>query len=236
MIKLLSRILFILLMFIAQYNLAQQPSIVEESNGKEDKIKKIIAQLDTRTTFINTNSVHIWGGLIGVEIDKKHQYSFGLYSTINKPQEIYFTNSIGRRFREVGIFNIQYLSLGYQLTFFDKKNVLMSVPLEAGFGLGRATVQLTWLDNNVINKYEVTKYSKYIPIQAGYEVEWKFLKWLSLRAQTGYRQTVLTKTLNGKDSNINYSGFYYSYGLRIYFGKLYRAIQSKNIEKKSNEQ
>ena len=68
----------------------------------------------------------------------------------------------------------------------------MSVPLEAGFGLGRATVQLTWLDNNVINKYEVTKYSKYIPIQAGYEVEWKFLKWLSLRAQTGYRQTVLT--------------------------------------------
>lgn len=224
-----------LLIVITQNVMAQQPTIIEESNGKDDKIKKIVAQLDTRSTFINTNPVSIWGGLLGLEVDKKHQYSIGLYSSFNKPEEFYFTNSIGRRFHEFGVFNIQYLSLGYQLTFFDKHNVLMSIPFEAGFGLGRATVKLSWLDNNILNNYETTKFSKYVPIQVGYEIEWKLIKWLSLRAQTGYRETVLTKTLNGKESNINYSGFYYSYGLRIYFGKLYRAIQSKKREKKANE-
>lgn len=222
-------------MSISKNTFAQNTSIVEESVEKKDKIKRFIAQLDTRSTFIKTNPVSIWGGLIGVEFDKKHQYSLGLYTTFNKAQEVFYTNSIGRRFQKIGLFNIQYLSLGYQYTFFDKHNVLMSVPLEAGFGLGTAKVTINWLDNNILNKYTVTKFSKYVPLQVGYEIEWKTLKWLSIRAQTGYRATVLTNLLNSEDLDINYSGFYYSYGLRIYFGKLYRAIQSRKREKNAKE-
>ena len=187
---------------------------------------KFVFQIDIRNSFIRNNSDYqkmIYGCWAGLDYAKKHIYSLGLYTTNNPftPLSIIYKHaSTGAVIKQYYNFEMYFASLGYQYVFFNKHKVLMSIPLEVGFGLGRAYVERHWFDNSVENSYAIALYSKFIPVQLGYTLEWKATPWFGVNAQIGYRKSLFTDLLND-NKNINYDGIYYTYGIRLYFGRIY---------------
>jgi hypothetical protein len=161
-----------------------------------------------------------------------------LYTTdspLDPLQVKYYYASTGAVVKQRYDFQLYFASLGYQYIYFNKYRIQMSCPIEIGYGVGRAYVDRYWLDNGNLNNYEVSLYAKFVPLQAGYAVEWKTTRWFGVNAQIGYRKTLFTDLLND-NQNINYDGLYYSYGVRVYFGKIFedgKNIIAKKKEKKS---
>lgn len=198
---------------------------------------KFVFQIDVRNSFIADNSAYkkmIYGFWAGLDYSKKHIYTFGLYTTNNpfKPLDIIYKKaSTGAIIKQYYNFELYFASLGYQYIYFNKYNIKMSCPIEIGFGLGRAYVERHWIDNDKLNSYEVSLYAKFIPVQIGYAIEWKATRWFGLNSQIGYRKSLFTDLLND-NQNIDYDGLYYTYGIRLYFGKIFKDGKSYYQKKK----
>ena len=221
----------IISIYIFSHGWAQTDSIATIAKTKP----KFVFQIDIRNTFIKDNSNYkklIYGFRFGLDYSRKHIYTFGLYTT-NNPFEplsvIYRTSATGQIITQNYNFEMYFASLGYQYVFFNKHKILMSCPVEAGFGLGRAYVERHWLDNGNPNTYSVELYSKFVPVQVGYALEWKPLPWFALTSQVGYRKSFLTDLLND-NKNINYDGVYYTFGIRAYLSRIIK--DSKGLIKK----
>lgn len=209
--------------------------------GQNDTLKlinnskpRIVFQIDVRNTFIQDNSNYkklVYGFWVGLDYSKKHIYTLGLYTTNNpfEPLSVkYLLGTSNQVIKQYYNFEMYFASLGYQYIFFNKYHVQMSCPIEAGFGLGRAYVERHWFDNGNPMEYDVTLFSKFVPVQLGYAIEWKATPWFGLNSQIGYRKSLFTNLLND-NQNINYDGLYYTYGFRLYFGRIIK--DSKNLLK-----
>ena len=165
----------------------------------------------------------IYGFWAGLDYSKKHIYSLGFYTTNNPFQPLnvnYKRATTGAIITQYSNFELYFASLAYQYIFLNRYRLLMSFPVEAGFGLGRAYVERHWIDNGQENTYAIALYAKFIPVQLGYALEWKATPWFGLNAQIGYRISMFTDQLND-NQNINYDGMYYTYGLRLFFGRIF---------------
>ena len=177
----------------------------------------------------------IYGFWAGLDYSKKHIYSLGFYTTNNpfQPLDItYKKASTGAIITQYYNFELYFSSLAYQYIFLNRYRLLMSFPVEAGFGLGRAYVERHWIDNGQENTYAIALYAQFIPVQLGYALEWKATPWFGLNAQIGYRISMFTDQLND-NQNINYDGMYYTYGLRLFFGRIFS--DTKKRVKKSKD-
>lgn len=183
------------------------------------KIRPWIA-IDQRNSWIrNTKGlqripVTINGLQLGVILKEKHTVGLGFYSmngTSQKPVKI----SDGNNKITYQELLLKYTMLNYQYVIVDTRFFELGVPLEVGIGhyvynlRDSSQTALLWREEGPVKL-----------TGGGVTMVVKPLKWIGLRGMAGYRIVAFNKR-----TNLNFNGFYYSYGIWIDLRQIYRDIK-----------
>jgi hypothetical protein len=113
--------------------------------------------------------------------------------------------------------NMGYVTLFYQYLLLDRRYIEIGVPLEIGAGNYHTTVTDS-LGKNVRGFTDTLK-KGIVLFGGGLSIDFK-LKWIGFNVMGGYR------LVSGSEpSHVNFNGFFYSYGLQIYFGEILKSFK-----------
>lgn len=175
-----------------------------------------LLRLDDRTTFIRTDAVDIIGIQLGLQ---KKRWKFWLgYSYINghtksriitekgisqNPDLLSKTDTI------VVNVDLKFLSVSPEYVIIWKKYYELSAAIGVGIGVSE-------IDRKTVSGVALLSgRTLFIPFEPALKLAIKPTRWVGLSASIGYRETL---SLN--NANLNYSGLFYSYGVRVYIGNV----------------
>lgn len=191
-----------------------------------------IGGFDTRNSFVRAErkvSVKLEGIKGGVQMYGKHEVALGFYSMINLPEKE-ITDELGDIYRLK--LNMSYVAILYKYILVNNKRWEVGFPLELGGGNYRTTASDT--SGKKYAPFHDTLRTGISVIGAGVDVSFKIFRWLGIDAMGGYR------IVGGKEpEGMNFNGPFYSVGVSIYFGQLYkmakfglkRRAYRRNVEK-----
>ncbi|HXB41760.1 MAG TPA: hypothetical protein VNZ49_14565 [Bacteroidia bacterium] len=178
------------------------------------KVKFLLA-IDTRNSFIHTDkkiAVNVNGFQIGMVYKDHHNIALGFYSVLNtQTKQIQGDNQ-----KKVNInLKIGYATLFYEYIFLDTKRWEIGIPIEIGHGNYHTTE--TDSAGKPVKGFADTTQKSISLLGVGLDATFKVWNWLGLNAMGGYRLAS-----GGNLNGVNFNGVFYSVGLHIYFGELYR--------------
>lgn len=176
--------------------------------------------LDNRNSFIKDAPVNVQGIQIGVILKERHTLGFGYY-TIRTSAKQNVTTKNEKNISANRTLSLNYLTLFYQYAFIDKRYFELDLPLE--LGLGGYDVKLT---DPATQRTIVDKKGGTIIIGGGVGITIKPLKWFGITGSAGYRNAL------DNNPNVNFSGFFYSYGVWVGLGRIYRDVRYCGIKRK----
>jgi hypothetical protein len=157
--------------------------------------------LDQRNSFIRKQAININGLQLGVLINDRHVFGFGGYTiTLNSKSQT--LTRIDKSGPVNPALNLNYGTFFYQYTIIDKRFWELDIQSELGFG----TYYYKFYDANTNNLVLQSKPRGFLVGGIGPLLAFKPTKWLGIIGMVGYRFT------SEKTANLNFSGFYYSYG------------------------
>jgi hypothetical protein len=214
---------FLLIFYIFSFNVSKG----NDSLKTKDK-PVFVVQIDRRNSFIRNNHVDINGLLFAFQYKHRHQIGLGFYclEPWKKPSVLTKQDTAGS-YQETIKFNLYYSSLNYNYTFFRRGIIEMGLPVEAGFGFAHVKVAIP-KDN-----FKASVHSFFIPVQIGYFLRLKVTRWFAINGSVGYRKLVLKKLVEKEGTNINYDGFYYHYGINIYFKNIIADLKKRKERRKA---
>lgn len=178
------------------------------------KVKMLLA-LDTRNSFVSSGkkvSVDVKGIQLGIVIDDHHNLAAGFYSVLGLPEKKVTDESNNQYTLKL---QMGYATLFYEYIFLDTKRWEIGVPLELGGGSYHTTATDT--AGKKYAPFKDTLQKGIALFGAGLDVSFKVFKWLGLNAMGGYRLVA-----GNEPQGINFNGAFYSVGVQIYFGQLYK--------------
>ncbi len=195
------------------------------------KVKFLLA-IDTRNSFIHTDkkiAVNVNGFQIGLVYKDHHNFALGFYSVLNTQSKQIQSDNLTK----VNInLKIGYTTLFYEYIFLDTKRWEIGIPVEIGHG----NYQTTETDSagKTVKSFADTTQKSINLFGAGLDVTFKVWTWLGVNAMGGYRLAS-----GGNLNGVNFNGVFYSVGMQIYFGQLYkmakfglkRRMYRNNVEK-----
>lgn len=188
-------------------------------NYRFKKVRPWLA-LDQRNSWIknekglNKVPVTINGLQAGVILKEKHTVGFGVYTISNtseKPKKLSDKNN-KVTYEEL---LLKYITLTYEYKIVNTRFFDLVLPLEVGLGRyvynlkDESQSQLLWREQGPV------KVSG-----GGVNIVLKPLKWVGISGMGGYRIVVFNKR-----TNLNFNGFYYSYGVWVDLRQIYRDIK-----------
>lgn len=188
-------------------------------NYRFKKVRPWLA-LDQRNSWIknekglNKVPVTINGLQAGVILKEKHTVGFGVYTinnTSEKPKKLSDKNN-KVTYEEL---LLKYITLTYEYKIVNTRFFDLVLPLEVGLGRyvynlkDESQSQLLWREQGPV------KVSG-----GGVNIVLKPLKWVGISGMGGYRIVVFNKR-----TNLNFNGFYYSYGVWVDLRQIYRDIK-----------
>lgn len=175
----------------------------------------MMAALDNRSSFVRTNqklSVNVGGLQAGMVYKDKHTMGIGFYAiTGTQSGEIVAEDQKQKINLKL---DMSYGTAFYEYNFLNTKRWEISVPAEIGAGSYRQLA--TDSVGNKVAGFDTTA-KAILLLGTGVKVSFRIFQWLGVGVMGGYR-------LVGGDEpkKINLNGFVYSYGIEIYFGRLYK--------------
>ena len=181
---------------------------------------RMILSLDTRSTIIDRRHVRINGAMAGIAFgEKKHKITAGYYwlgydaarRLINWHKNLSYSINLSYYTKT----DVQFLSVAYWYPVLKERKWTVYVPVE--FGMGQQTAQYRKLANDdALSRRNF----QFMPCQAGVYSEYRVTPWAGFDAQIGYRNAI-------SESNFrkHFAGIYYSYGISLYPGTIYRDIK-----------
>lgn len=176
--------------------------------------------LDQRNSWIKNEKgvkkipVTINGAQAGIILKEKHKIGFGFYTVNNtseKPKKLTDKNNT-ITYEELFL---KYITIAYEYNILNTRYFALDVPLEVGLGRyvynlkNESQIQLLWHEQGPV---KVTG--------GGINIILKPLKWIGISGMGGYRVVVFNKR-----TNLNFNGFYYSYGVWVDLRQIYRDIK-----------
>ena len=161
-------------------------------------------------------------------INQRFRYGLGIYrvATPFVPFESTKQSSISDADditeRELDMF---FVTPNFRYMFVHKKWVRASIEAAIGFGA---------VNFSIINETDssfVKKYGTFIPAGAGVELILIPYKYIGITGSIGYR-----KSLKTYDINADFDGMYYSYGISIYLGTIFKDLKYKAWKKEDAEE
>lgn len=182
---------------------------------------KITFRFDSKTSFISSSSVSIWGANLGLDFHKKLKTGLGyyfLYSDYKKRRIVSRENKPDTLLKAKLRFN--YGGIFFEYIFFSNKKWEMSFPLHFGFGISK--YQYT------IDGFTYQRDHRFMALyEANISAQYKIFYWLGVGGGIGYRLMLINN--NAMDDNFNAP--IYAVKVNIFFGDIYRKYFPKKEEK-----
>ncbi len=156
--------------------------------------------LDQRNSFIRNQAININGLQFGVLINDRHVFGFGGY-IITASSKAQIKTKTDKNIPTNRTLNMDYGTFFYQYTILDKR--FWEIDIQAEIGLG--TYDYKYYEINT-NKFLADRKAGLLVGGIGPLLAFKPTKWLGIIGMVGYRFT------SEKNTNLNFNGFYYSYG------------------------
>lgn len=185
-----------------------------------DKSWRAVAALDARRSFFRGVPVKINGFRLGAEYKGVHRFGIGFYALA---RNVVFSDipvqHPGATDTSLVVFNANYLSLFYDRVIYRNKRWEFALPLEISTGS--------------ISGYYEDSTGQFLPIRTelfnalsvGAQTKYFILSWLAPRIAIGYRFVFNTSP----EIKSGFNKPYYSFGLHISVGELYRWVKKNNI-------
>ncbi len=234
----MKKFFFCLLFFLCYKCLAQQDSLLTVLNDHLHLdslhlyVPKRVAfdfQFDNRTSFIQNMPISIQGFNPGVVINQKFRWGLGLYwvkapyQTFRSSKKSSVSSTEVATNREL---NMYFTTPSFRYIFLNAKWVQASVDLAVGFGIVDYLIKDQTNTNTLAHKEGL-----FIPSGAGVELVLIPIRWIGVAGSIGYR-----KSLKTYDINADFDGMYYSYGIKIFLGRIYKDLVFHRIKKHYNEE
>lgn len=171
--------------------------------------------LDARRSFFKGTPVKINGLRTGLEYKGVHRFGLGIYGLSKNAvfNNIQVDHPAATDTSRV-IFNVTYGSLFYERVFFKSPKWEFAIPTEFSAG----SISGSFEDTTGVFKPFVE--SPFSALSLGFQAKYYVFKWLAPNVSLGYRFTF--NTLPEVKGTFNRP--YYSFGVQILLGELYRAI------------
>ena len=176
------------------------------------------ASFDSRNSFINASKAHIWGVKIGVEFSEKLQGGIG-YNRHDKnlSKEIYFVDQAGLPNSAKAFLHLNYFSFYLRYAYYNNNKWKFSI-MPYQLGCGNSNYQYVENGNKIIIDRQLV-----VIYEPGISVSYKFLPWLGVGGDVGYR--FMLRNNYAIPENFN-SPIFSIYGI-IFWGELYKKIVHK---------
>lgn len=185
-----------------------------------NKKKSFFLSLDGKKSFINSVPQNFFGLQVGYTFNKRTNVFVGLYSTYYDRAYIKDnpTSKDGRIDSNTifGLNGLTYLNCGMEYYFYHKNKWRLALP--ASIGIGSALEK-----NYTKNKIITDRHNFTMPVEIVFYATYKLKWWVWLGAGVGTRVNVFAA---------RYSAPFYSYGVNIRFGEIYK--RSVKLVKKKN--
>ena len=175
--------------------------------------------IDNRNSFIRDKPVNFTGFQLGVIYKEYHTFGLGFYKMTEQSQKPRAAKDGNHTITES--LTLNYSTFFYQYVLVDKRFYEIDLPFE--IGLGR--YNLRYQDSLTKQVYKDFT-APIVPLGAGMQFIFKPVRWIGVSVTGGYRYVAK------KNVNINFNGFYYSYGVWVDLRQIYRDIKYYGFQKK----
>ena len=171
--------------------------------------------LDNRNSFVQASAVRIIGVNVGVvPRGKPYRLGLGAYTLRRSYSDLYTYSGKGknRKLKDTltPALDLTYFTPNFSYTFFNRRFIEFSIPVDVGLGRSRYTVT----DEN--GKVTTDDRGLFVPAEIGVGVLLKPTRWVGLSGAAGYR--VSLKEIDYKE---DFDGWYYSYRLNLFVGNIW---------------
>lgn len=183
-----------------------------------EKKWKFMLGLDARRSFFQGAPVKINGIRTGLEYKGVHRFGLGFYGLSKQAifTEIRVENPAATDTSQVK-FNVGFASLFYERVLFKSPKWEFAIP--AAFSGG--TISGSFQDST--GTFLPLVKSNFSALSFGFQTKYYIFSWLAPRVSIGYRLTFNTSP----EVKGAFNRPYYSFGLQLLLGELYRAVFKK---------
>lgn len=170
---------------------------------------RVFFALDNRNSFIRHTPVDFNGFQLGVIYRERHSFGFGLYGMIlgtRQPVKVKDDNRVVNQ-----QLRLNFAMLFYEFVLVSKRYYSIHLPLEAGIGSYRVT-----MEDSATHKIVRTVAGPVIPVGTGLQVILKPFRWIGLSGLGGFRY------VREQDVVLNFNGTFYAFGLWLDVRQAYR--------------
>jgi hypothetical protein len=202
------------------FSIQAQPTLDTIKDCLKQK-PQLFAKLDGRNSFIENSRAKIFGLKLGVTYGKRLSFGLGynqLYSRATAfDKKIYFIDSRGEPYPILARLHMYYFSVHAEYAFYQTKHWELSMPLQ--FGIGKSYYTYRFLGK----EFKRDEAFNFI-YEPAISIEYKFVKWIGLGADVGYRFMIASD----KDLNKSFTSPTYAFKLLIYYSEIFKSLFPKS--------
>jgi hypothetical protein len=208
---------FILFLLTTNSLFGQIDSLQQSEKTIVKQKPNFVINADFRQSFVKNSPITIYGAYAGLRFKNKHLFSLGYYTLTDSSKQKVRTQNQRQAAPTAppqqvsGEVSLWFVSLGYTRTIYNGKIFKIDIPIEIGMGEGSDGIY------DVDGKLLRLSYGNVFPLQAGVSTTIKLTRWFGVHLQAGNRE-ILGKSLFQNQ----YSGLYYTFGINLNFGTIYR--------------
>lgn len=208
--------MFLALLFVSNcFSQNDSTAYVEE---KKEKLK-FIFNFDARRSFIGKNRVRYWGIKLGLG-NHKHRFGISLHGLqepvfreVKRPERPEATDS--------SYFEYGHSSFYYEPIFYRNRRWEFSGPLHLNFGSLRGSFKDT--SGTLVPFLDIGTSSLTVSVKGHF----KIFRWVGLGFGAGYNQLLG----QNKEARKALSQPFYSYGVKIFLGEVWKLMTKKSYRK-----
>ena len=186
-------------------------------------------QFDNRNSFIKNRAIDIEGFNPGILVNQKFRYGLGLYRVIAPYEQFKSTKRSSVSDENVTTnreLDLYFATPNFRYIFLKRKWIQASGEAALGFG----TIDYT-IKNEANTKVLSHKDGIFIPSGLGLELVLIPIRWIGIGGSVGYR-----KSLGTYDINADFDGMYYSYGVKVFVGRILKDLKYRSWKKRYEEE
>lgn len=213
------QIIFIIT-FLILFNSSKAQSTLDTIKDCLKQSPQLFAKFDSHNSFISDSRAKILGIKLGLSFGKRLDFGIG-YNLLYPPEkkfnkEIYYSNSNNSYDSSTAILQLHYFSAHVEYVYYRNKQWQLSVPLQLGFGK-------TYYQYEFFGEKKEVESTPVFIYEPSVSVEYKFLKWIGVGADVGFRFMVT----DYRRSYQKFNGPTYAFKLLIYYNEIYRMYSKK---------
>lgn len=174
--------------------------------------KNFFVGLDGKNSIIKDVPIKLFGLQAGFLYNKRTNLCFGFYTSYNDEAKIYNPTALPESYDTNTVwqkYKLSYVNIACEYYFHDSRHWRFSIPF--GIGLGGGADRKRKLSG----LYDF--HSKTVmPLELGFRANYKITWWLWVSAGMGTRMSL---------ASTRYNGSYYSFGLSLKTGAIYRRVR-----------